>query len=692
MASAAAGQNLAFGIDRGLPFPVADVRETDTLMLWGSNCADTMPPIMQWVYAQRDRGGALIVVDPRAHGDRARRVAAPADHAGHRPRARQRPAAHRDSRRAASTRRTSPSEPSGFDEVRRAVLTSDPAEAERMTGDLGRAAGPRRADARRRPAEHGALGPRLRAAVEGHRHGPCAHQPDAGARQGRQAVQRIRLHHRAGQRAGRARARSEGRPAPRLPPHRERRAPGGDRARSGTSTRRTCPRKGKSAYELLDALGPEGGIRALLVFGSNVAVASPERVQRASASSARSICSSSATRSRTRRRPPRTWSCPWRSGPKKKGTMTNLEGRVILRQRVRPPPPGVRTDIEVLCELAERLGVGGVVRVSLAEAVLRRAARRDRAGARADYSGMTYEQDPPASAASSGRAPTSITRDAAPLRGPLRAPGGRARFHAVALSPGGRAARRASTRSTSRRAATGSTTTRARRRVASGRSSTRSREPRARRCTRGSPRASASTRATPVARREPARRASSSRRPSRPTSAPTRSSRRFTGAASERPTCSRSRARSDEPHARVQGVRRAGARRSTHPGAAGDHAQEEARDRRQRHGHVPPARRARRCAAAALRYEITVFGEEKGGAYNRILLGRVLAGEAPDAIVTKPASWYDEHGVRLVDGIEGHAASTRCGRASRRATARVVPTTWPCSRPGASRSSRLSRG
>jgi len=55
---------------------------------------------------------------------------------------------------------------------------------------------------------------------------------------------------------------------------------------------------------------------------------------------------------------------------------------------------------------------------------------------------------------------------------------------------------------------------------------------------------------------------------------------------------------------------------------------------------------------AALRYEITVFGEEKGGAYNRILLGRVLGGEAPDAIVTKPLSWYDRHGVRLVDGVK----------------------------------------
>src|SRR5216683_1025429 len=54
--------------------------------------------------------------------------------------------------------------------------------------------------------------------------------------------------------------------------------------------------------------------------------------------------------------------------------------------------------------------------------------------------------------------------------------------------------------------------------------------------------------------------------------------------------------------------------------------------------------------AAAQRYEITVFGEERGGAYNRILLGRVLAGEAPDAIVTKTPEWYDAHGIRLIHG------------------------------------------
>ncbi|XXX81795.1 FAD-dependent oxidoreductase [Sorangium sp. So ce134] len=50
------------------------------------------------------------------------------------------------------------------------------------------------------------------------------------------------------------------------------------------------------------------------------------------------------------------------------------------------------------------------------------------------------------------------------------------------------------------------------------------------------------------------------------------------------------------------------------------------------------------------RYDITVFGEEPGGAYNRVLLSKVLAGEAADAIVTKPPAWYERNGVKLVSG------------------------------------------
>ena len=54
--------------------------------------------------------------------------------------------------------------------------------------------------------------------------------------------------------------------------------------------------------------------------------------------------------------------------------------------------------------------------------------------------------------------------------------------------------------------------------------------------------------------------------------------------------------------------------------------------------------------SANQRYDITVFGEESGGSYNRVLLSRVLAGAKPDNIMTKPQAWYETHRVRLVDG------------------------------------------
>ncbi len=65
MSSAAAGANRAFGIERGLPLPATDVRHSDLVVLVGANSADTLPPIMQWLDAQRADGGRLVVLDPR---------------------------------------------------------------------------------------------------------------------------------------------------------------------------------------------------------------------------------------------------------------------------------------------------------------------------------------------------------------------------------------------------------------------------------------------------------------------------------------------------------------------------------------------------------------------------------------------------------------------------------------------------
>jgi len=65
MSSTAAAQNRAFGIDRGLAFPLEDIPKTDVILLVGGNPAETMPPIMQYFEAQQLAGGQLIVVDPR---------------------------------------------------------------------------------------------------------------------------------------------------------------------------------------------------------------------------------------------------------------------------------------------------------------------------------------------------------------------------------------------------------------------------------------------------------------------------------------------------------------------------------------------------------------------------------------------------------------------------------------------------
>ncbi len=71
------------------------------------------------------------------------------------------------------------------------------------------------------------------------------------------------------------------------------------------------------------------------------------------------------------------------------GTMTNLEGRVVLRRRAVAPPPGVRSDLDVLHGLATRLGQPADRFPTAAEEVFAELGRAS-AGGPADYSGMSY--------------------------------------------------------------------------------------------------------------------------------------------------------------------------------------------------------------------------------------------------------------------------------------------------------------
>ncbi len=64
MASAAAGNNKAFGVDRAAN-PWSDIPHAEVLIIAGANCAETFPILNGFLWNQRDNGGVWIVIDPR---------------------------------------------------------------------------------------------------------------------------------------------------------------------------------------------------------------------------------------------------------------------------------------------------------------------------------------------------------------------------------------------------------------------------------------------------------------------------------------------------------------------------------------------------------------------------------------------------------------------------------------------------
>jgi len=188
------------------------------------------------------------------------------------------------------------------------------------------------------------------------------------------------------------------------------------------------PRAGQSAYEILDSLGST--IHALVVIGSNPAVSAPDgsRVAKRLAT-LDTLIVSDFFRSETAEAADVVF--PAAQWAEEAGTMTNLEGRVILRKRAAMPPDGVRTDAEILAGLAARLGKGRWFEYRNDEEVFDEL-RRATEGAPADYSGITYRRledeqgvfwPCPASANPSGT--PRLFRDGFPTDS------GRAKFHAT---------------------------------------------------------------------------------------------------------------------------------------------------------------------------------------------------------------------------------------------------------------------
>jgi assimilatory nitrate reductase catalytic subunit len=387
MSSAAAAGNRAFGIDRGLPFPVSDIALSRTLFVVGSNPFDTLPPVERWLEEQRANGGRLIVADPR----RTPTAQAAGLHLPLTPGSDLAlangllfVAIEEHLLDAAFVRRRT----TGFDAVRRAVLAYHPAVVERLTG---------------------VSESQLRMATRWLAAGPSMILTGRGPEQQSKGVDTvlafINLALALGQ-VGKPGAgygcltgqgngqggREHGQKADQLPGYRliEVDAHREHVARVWDVDPASLPGKGKSAYELLDSCGRPGGIRGLLVMGSNVAVASPHAGNirdRLESLDYLVVCDSFPNETAELADvvlPVTQWA-------EEDGTMTNLEGRVIRRRRAVEPPPGVKSDIEVLRELAGRLGRGEKFAFTSSEAVFDEL-RRATAGGSADYSGITYDR------------------------------------------------------------------------------------------------------------------------------------------------------------------------------------------------------------------------------------------------------------------------------------------------------------
>ncbi|HEU0182864.1 MAG TPA: molybdopterin oxidoreductase family protein [Agromyces mariniharenae] len=388
MSSAAAAGNRAFGVDRGLPFPLADLDGASTILLLGTNVAETMPPFIGHLVGAQAAGG-LVVVDPR------RTATARLTDEGKGLHVQPAPGtdlalllglihvviAERLVDEAYVGARTV-----GFDRLRRSVASWWP---ERVQSVTGVAALTLRRLARRLASGQGTYILTGRG-VEQHVDGTDTATAAINLAlllglPGRPGSGYGTL---TGQGNGQG-GREHGQKCDQLPGYRKIVDPEARAhvARIWGVDPDDIPGPGVPAVELLQMLGQPGGVRALMVHGSNLVVSSPN-VDAVRAGLERLdllvVCdfflSETAALADV--------VLPITQWAEEEGTMTNLEGRVIRRRRAITPPAGVRDELWILAELARRLDCAAAFDTD-PERVFEEL-RLASEGGIADYSGIDY--------------------------------------------------------------------------------------------------------------------------------------------------------------------------------------------------------------------------------------------------------------------------------------------------------------
>jgi assimilatory nitrate reductase catalytic subunit len=387
MSSAATAANRALGIDRGLPFPLADVAEARTVLLVGANPADAMPPSMQYLDAGRANGAKHIVVDPRrtntANGAHLHLAPLPGTDL-----ALANGMLHIAIREGWIDEDYIAERTEGFAAVRAATNSYWPERVERMTGVP-------EAQLRETVRLLATEGPSMILTARGaeqHSNGTDTAQAWLNLALALGLVGKPFSGYGTitGQGNGQG-GREHGQKADQLPGYRKLDDPA---ARAHVAAvwgidADELPRPGLSAYEMIDRLGAEGGVKVLWVLASNIVVSAPhsnnvvDKLRKLDFLVVSDIFRSETADLADVILPTAQWA-------EEEGTMTNLEGRVIRRKMALPPPPLVKSDLTVLAELAGHLGRGKFFSDEPREVF--EELRRASAGGIADYAGITYER------------------------------------------------------------------------------------------------------------------------------------------------------------------------------------------------------------------------------------------------------------------------------------------------------------
>ncbi|WJH25649.1 molybdopterin oxidoreductase family protein [Pseudarthrobacter defluvii] len=391
MSSAAAAGMRAFGVDRGLPFPVEALDTASTILMLGSNVAETMPPFVQHLKGARDAGG-LIVVDPR----RSATAAFTADGAG----LHLQPLPGTDLTlllglshvvihenlvdTAYVQERTS-----GYSAVVRSVNAFWPERVQSITGvpaELVRQTARMLAAGARAGGSYILTGRGVEQHVDGTDTATAA--INLSLLLGLPGTARSGYGTLTGQGNGQG-GREHGQKADQLPGYRKITDPA---ARAHVAAvwgvpEDLIPGPGLPAVQLLKSLGKSDGVQCLFVHASNIAVAAPDA--NAVIHGLRSldflvVCDFFLSETAAEANlilPVLQWA-------EEDGTLTNLEGRVLRRRRAVSPPAGARSELWIMARLAERLDAPSTYSED-PETVFEEL-RRASAGGPADYSGIDY--------------------------------------------------------------------------------------------------------------------------------------------------------------------------------------------------------------------------------------------------------------------------------------------------------------